>query len=69
MTLYTSTPLNAALDLTPSLVRLFFESQPFDNWKKGRESEGKTQVAIVNRLNDVIRGQGVIAKTVAKSRF
>lgn len=51
-----------------STVRKFFEGKPFEEWKRGRESELKTQVAIVNRLNDVIRACGIVAKTVARSR-
>lgn len=54
--------------MQPSIVKRFFEGKPFEDWKKGRESELKTQSAIVDRLNTVISACGIIAKTVARSR-
>lgn len=68
LTLYSSTSLADALQMQPSAVRKFFEGKPFDDWKKGRESELKTQAAIVNRINDVIRACGIVAKTIARTR-
>lgn len=53
--------------MQPSSVRKFFEGKPFDDWKKGRESELKMQAAIVNRLNDVIRASVIVAKTIART--
>jgi len=50
-----------------SVVTSFFEGKAFADWKKGRESELKLQAAIVNRLNDVIRASGIVAKTVART--
>jgi len=50
-----------------SVVEKFFEGKAFADWKKGRENEVKLQVAIVNRLNDVIRASGIVAKTVART--
>lgn len=55
------------MQMQPSTARKFFEGKPFDDWKKGRESELKTQAAIVNRLNDVIRACGIVAKTIART--
>jgi len=46
----------------------FFESKPFSDWKKSRESENKIQVAIIDRLNGVIRSFGVFAKAIAGRR-
>jgi len=60
--------LSDALAMPASIARKFFDGKPFEDWKKGRESELKTQSAIVNRLNDVIRACGIVAKTVARSR-
>jgi hypothetical protein len=56
------------MTLPASAAVAFFDGKPFEDWKNGREAEMKTQVAIVNRLNDVIRACGVVAKTVAGSR-
>lgn len=66
LALYSSTSLHGALDMQPSVVKRFFEGKPFEDWKKGKEAELKTQSAIVDRLNTVIRACGIIAKTVAK---
>ncbi|PIQ55374.1 MAG: hypothetical protein COW02_03450 [Comamonadaceae bacterium CG12_big_fil_rev_8_21_14_0_65_59_15] len=68
LSLYANTPLPAALDMQSSVARQFFEGKPFENWRKGRESDLKMQSAIVNRLNDVIRACGIVAKTVSRSR-
>lgn len=68
LTLYSSTSLNEALAMQPSVAKRFFEGKPFEDWKKGKEAELKTQAAVVNRLNDVIRACGIVAKTIARSR-
>jgi len=54
--------------LRPSIAGGFFESKSFGDWKKARESELKTQVAIVERLNSVIHACGIVAKTIARTR-
>lgn len=68
LSLYANTPLPDAMAMKASDANKFFESKPFDEWRKGRESELKMQAAIVGRLNDVIRACGIVAKTVARSR-
>lgn len=65
LSIYSHTSLTEALSMPVSLVNKFFKSKPFDDWKKGRESELKVQVAIVNRLNSVISACGIVAKTIA----
>lgn len=50
------------------MAEQFFESKSFSDWKKSRESELKAQVSVINRLNDVIRAVGIVAKTVAGKR-
>lgn len=54
--------------LPVSVAVKFFECKAFTDWKKSRESELKTQVEIVNRLNEVIRAVGIVAKTTAGRR-
>lgn len=66
LTLHSSTSLGDAMQMQPSTVRKFFEGKAFEDWKKARESELKTQAAIVDRLNGVIRACVIVAKTVAK---
>lgn len=68
LSLYSHTSLPEALTLPVSIAKKFFDGKPFEDWKKGRESELKTQAAIVNRLNDVIRACGIISKTIARQR-
>jgi hypothetical protein len=63
ISLYSATSINAALDLPVSIAAKIFESKAFEDWKKSRESEAKTQAAIVGRLNEVIRGIGILAKS------
>jgi hypothetical protein len=66
LSLYSSTSLNEALELPVSIAERFFESKSFSDWKKIRESEQKTQVAVINRLNDVIRAVGIVAKVIGR---
>lgn len=68
-TLYAKTPYTDALRLPSSDMEDFFDGKAFSDWKKARESESKLQVAVVERLNEVIRGTGIVAKTVARKRF
>lgn len=68
LSLYGSTPLPAALAMPGSVARKFFDGKTFEDWRKAREADSKTQAAIVNRLNDVIRACGIVAKTVARMR-
>lgn len=68
LTLYSSTSLNDALAMQPSVVKRFFEGRPFEDWKKRVDSELKTQTAIVERLNAVIQACVNVAKTIARVR-
>ena len=68
LTLHGGTPLPQALALPVSVAKRFFDSKTFDDWRRGREHEAKVQIAVVNRLNDVIRSLGVVAKTVSRAR-
>ncbi|MBY0475402.1 MAG: hypothetical protein K2Q13_10145 [Nitrosomonas sp.] len=67
LSIYSHTSLTEALSMPVSDVNKFFKGKPFEDWKKGRESEIKTQIAIVNRLNGVISACGIVAKTIANS--
>ena len=62
ISLYTSTSINEALHLPISIANGVFESNSFDGFRKLKENESKTQSAIVSRLNEVIRGIGILAK-------
>lgn len=68
-TLYGNTSYTEASRLPTSDIEAFFNSKAFADWRRGREAENKLQAAIVERLNEVIRGTGIVAKTVAKKRI
>ena len=69
LTLYSSTSLNDALAMQPSVVKRFFEGRPFEDWEKGKEAELKTHAAAVDRLNTVIRSIGNLGKVLARRRM
>lgn len=68
LTLYSSTSMDAALRMRPSVVQDFFSSKPFDDWKKGEEAKNKLQAALVGRLDAVTKGVGVVAKILSLKR-
>lgn len=65
--LFGHTPLNCALDMPASVLKRFFEGEVFEVWKKNHEAKNKMQAAQIERLNEIIRGCGIIAKTIARS--
>lgn len=69
MALYGNTDYPDAMKMSASAVADFFKSKSFQDWRKCEESRMKVQTAIVERLNEVIRGTGIVARTVAKKRF
>ncbi len=69
LALYTSTSINEAYSLSKSQALAFFDSKPFEDWKKQRENELKIQVAIHDRFNDVVKSIGILQKTIARKRF
>lgn len=66
LSLYAQTPLTEAMRVTPSVATRFFSSKPFSDWKRGEESKLKAQSAVVNRLNEVIKGLGIVSKVIAR---
>lgn len=55
--------------MQPSVAKRFFEGKPFEDWKKGKEAELKTQAATVDRLNTVIRSIGNLGKVLTRRRM
>jgi hypothetical protein len=43
-------------------VSAFFDSKAFAGWKKVREQETKLQLAVIDRLDGVIRSLHAVAK-------
>lgn len=52
------------MDITPSDAAAFFQSSAYDKHRAWIESIDKVRVAIVERLNGVIRALGVVAKRI-----
>ena len=67
ISLYSHTSLLDALNLPVSVAKDFFSGKPFGDWRKSLEVKDKTQWAIVERLNSVIRAICILAKTIARS--
>lgn len=66
LSIYAHTPIRQAMDVPVSLAMQFFDSKSFEGWKRTKESEGKVAVAVVSRLNEVIRAIGVLSKGLSK---
>lgn len=64
LTLYTSTPLNQALNLPISVAEQFFNGPAFHDWQRGRDAENKTQAVIVDCLNNITRSNGHVVKAI-----
>ena len=64
LSLYTHTSIPDAMSMPVSLARDFFESKPFDDWRKSKEAEAKAQGEIITRLNGVIGSIGILAKSL-----
>lgn len=47
-------------------ARDFLESKVFDTWVKNRELEQKVQLALVGRLDGVIKAIGSIGKAISR---
>ena len=47
-------------------VRSIFQSKAFTDWKKNREAENKVQLAVIERLDVLIRSVGNLAKVMSR---
>lgn len=47
-------------------VRSIFQSKAFGEWKKGREAEQKVSLAVIERLDVVIKALGNLAKVMSR---
>ena len=61
--LYCGQQWPSAMAMTLSDANDFFSGKSFDNWKKVREGEARIQLAVIERLDGVIRSLGAIAKS------
>src|SRR5450830_561341 len=61
--IYCNQSYEAALKMTPSSVSDYFNSKAFTDWKKGKDAETKLQVAVIERLDGVIKSLHAIGKS------
>ena len=54
------------LRVCPSDARALLDSKVLANWKEHQEARVKIDVAVIDRLNTVIRALGMVAKTIAR---
>lgn len=66
--LYSSTSLPDAFGMTYSDIGEFFDGKAYADWRKGKEGEMKLLAGIAERLNNVIKACGNIAKAVSYTR-
>lgn len=62
LVLHCNQTIDAAHGARQSDVRAMFESKTFADWKKAREHEMKLQLAMIERLDGVIKSLHNIAK-------
>ena len=46
----------------------FFDSKTFAKWRENEEAKNSMDAAVIDRLNGVMRGLGMVAKTKARTR-
>nr|DAV46229.1 MAG TPA: hypothetical protein [Caudoviricetes sp.] len=66
LTLYAGCSLLEAKEVTASEAGDFFNGTSFEQWKKGRDAELKIQSGIASRLNEVIRGIGLLQRVMGR---
>lgn len=66
LSIYSNTSLNSALKTPISDASSFFSTKSFTDSQKSKESEIKIHVAVVNRLNEVIKAIGMLAKIFSR---
>jgi hypothetical protein len=54
-----------ASDMQRSDVEVIFESKAFSDWKKSREADQKLDLAVIERLDVVIKAIGNLGKALA----
>ncbi len=54
--------------MTQSDAHAFFDSKTFTKWRENQEARSKIDVAVIDRLNGVMRGLNIVAKTIARTR-
>ena len=65
ISLYSNTSLRDALELEIEFAQQFFDSKSFQDRRKNSESELKIQVAVLDRLDGVIKAIGGLGKAMA----
>lgn len=68
MDLHGGTPFPQALDLPMSLVTAYLESRGVKNRAKVAEAQGKNVVAVIGRIDGVVKAIGGLAKAIGRVR-
>jgi len=54
--------------MNTSDAQALFESKAFRVWRENEEAKSRMDAAVVDRLNGVMRGMGILAKAIARTR-
>lgn len=68
LALYYGQDLINCQHLTMSEAAYFFECQPFENWKKGKENQNKAVSSVITGINNIIRGLSMLGKVLSGRR-
>lgn len=68
LALHGGTAFTLALDLPLSAVRDFYESSAFTSYRKGQEAQQKLTIAVLGRIDNVVRAIGNLGKALAGRR-
>lgn len=68
LALYFNASPKDALQMTQSDARAFFDSKAFAKWRENQEAQNKIDVAVIDRLNGVMRGLNIVAKAITRTR-
>jgi hypothetical protein len=60
------TDFDKALQMCRSDIKQIFESKQFSDWKRSREAQGKMDLAICDRLDNVVRAIGNLGKVIVE---
>ncbi|MGS0741333.1 hypothetical protein ACVBEF_05815 [Glaciimonas sp. GG7] len=66
LSLYSSTSYPDAMRMCLSDAREFLSAKAFASWIKNREMEQKVQLALVGRLDGVIKAIGALGKAIGR---
>jgi len=63
LVLHANSSIIDAMNTKFSDAQAFFNSSPFDDYKKSKENQNKNDIAVADRLNNIIKAIGVLIKS------